>query len=67
LNESERPSGVKIRFKIRVVTGKAAAAIDRQQADAIKEYLRWARQHRQSRDSGHADTRHGEPDQPRSE
>ncbi len=32
---------MKIRFKIRVVSGKEAAAVDRQQADAIKEYLRW--------------------------
>ena len=47
MREEERPSGVKIRFKIRIVTGKAAAAMDRQQADAIKEYLKWVRQYRQ--------------------
>jgi hypothetical protein len=56
VNEDERPFGVKIRFKIRVVTGKEAAALDKQQADAIKEYLRWVRQYRQSRNSGPADT-----------
>jgi hypothetical protein len=55
---------VKIRFKIRVVTGKAAAAADRQQADAIKEYLRWVRQYRQSRSSGPGDTPGGGKDQP---
>jgi hypothetical protein len=56
VNEEERPSGVKIRFKIRVVSGREAAAADRQQADAIREYLRWVRQHRLSRSSGPGDT-----------
>jgi hypothetical protein len=56
VNEEERPLGVKIRFKIRVVSGREAAAVDRQQADAIKEYLRWVRQYRQSRNSGPGDT-----------
>jgi hypothetical protein len=64
LNEGERPGGIKIRFKIRVVTGKQAAAVDRQQADAIKEYLQWVRQYRQSRSSGHEDTPSGSPGQP---
>jgi hypothetical protein len=56
VNEEERPLGVKIRFKIRVVSGREAAAVDRQQADAIKEYLRWVKQYRQSRNSGPEDT-----------
>jgi hypothetical protein len=64
LNEGERPQGVKIRFKIRIVTGKAAAAADRQQAEAIKEYLRWVRQYRQSQSSGPKDTPSGGQDQP---
>jgi hypothetical protein len=51
VNEDQRPSGIKIRFKIRIVSGREAAIIDRQQADAIKEYLRWVRQHRQSLNS----------------
>jgi hypothetical protein len=59
VNEGERPSGIKIRFKIRIVTGREAAALDRQQADAIKEYLRWVRQYRQSPNSGHEDTCNG--------
>jgi hypothetical protein len=66
VNEEERPSGIKIRFKIRIVSGREAAAVDRQQADAIKEYLRWVRQHRQSPNSGPGDTPNGTPDQPRS-
>jgi hypothetical protein len=59
VNEDGRPSGVKIRFKIRIVSGKEAAAVDRQQADAIKEYLRWVRQYRQSRNSGPGDMASG--------
>jgi hypothetical protein len=62
VNEEGRPFGVKIRFKIRIVTGKEAATLDRQQADAIREYLRWVRQHRQSPNSGPADTPSGTPD-----
>jgi hypothetical protein len=56
VNEDGRPFGVKIRFKIRIVTGKEAAALDKLQADAIREYLRWVRQYRQSRNSGPAGT-----------
>jgi hypothetical protein len=37
---------MKVRFKIRVETGKKAAALNAQQAQAIKELLQWARQHR---------------------
>ncbi|MGH3408433.1 MAG: hypothetical protein ACRDRJ_38960 [Streptosporangiaceae bacterium] len=48
LNEAERPGGMKIRFKIRIETGKKAAAVNPQQAEAIKELLLWARQHRPS-------------------
>jgi hypothetical protein len=60
VNEDGRPSGIKIRFKIRVVSGREAAAVDRQQADAIKEYLRWVRQYR---NSGHEDTPSGPAEQ----
>jgi hypothetical protein len=45
LSEQERPGGIKVRFKIRVVTGKRAREIDTRQAEAIMEVLRWARQH----------------------
>jgi hypothetical protein len=46
LNEDERPGGMKVRFKIRVETGRKAAALNAQQAEAIKELLQWARQHK---------------------
>jgi hypothetical protein len=46
LNEDERPGGTKVRFKIRVQTGRKAAALNAQQAEAIKELLQWARQHK---------------------
>jgi hypothetical protein len=48
LNEGERPGGLKVRYKIRIETGKKAAALNAQQAQAIKELLLWARQHRRS-------------------
>jgi len=44
LNEEERPGGMKVRFKIRVETGRKAAALNAQQAEAIRELLLWARQ-----------------------
>jgi hypothetical protein len=48
LTEDERPGGMKVRFKIRVETGRKAAALNAQQAEAIKELLQWARQHQPS-------------------
>ena len=53
LNEEERPGGMKVRFKVRVVTGRKAAALDARQAEAIRELLSWVQQHRT--------TSHGEP------
>jgi len=46
LNEDQRPGGMKVRFKVRIETGRKAAALNAQQAEAIKELLEWARQHR---------------------
>ena len=43
--ERDRPGGIKVRFKIRVVTGKRAKEIDARQARAIMEVLQWHRQH----------------------
>ncbi len=40
----ERPGGIKVRFKIRIATGKRAKEIDARQAKAIMEVLRWQRQ-----------------------
>jgi hypothetical protein len=45
--EGDRPGGIKVRFKIRVVTGKRAKEIDARQARAILEVLQWQRQQKQ--------------------
>ena len=45
VTEGERPGGIKVRFKIRIATGKRAREIDARQATAIMEVLRWQRQH----------------------
>jgi hypothetical protein len=47
LNEGERPGGLKVRYKIRVESGKKAAARDAMLADAVKELLQWSLQNRQ--------------------
>jgi hypothetical protein len=49
-NEQERPGGLKVRVKVRVVSGKTAAAIDARQAEAIRELLRWVRQQRREQE-----------------
>jgi hypothetical protein len=46
LREDERPDGIKVRFKIRIETGRKAAVTEARQADALRELLLWARQHR---------------------
>jgi hypothetical protein len=46
LNEGHRPDGLKVRYKVRIETGKKAAALDAAQAQAIKELLQWARHYR---------------------
>ena len=46
LREDERPDGIKVRFKIRVETGRKAAVTEARQAEALRELLLWARQHR---------------------
>ena len=43
--EGDRPDGIKVRFKIRIATGKRAKEIDARQARAILEVLQWQRQH----------------------
>ena len=45
VSEGERPGGIKVRFKIRIATGKRAREIDARQAKAIMEVLQWQRQH----------------------
>jgi hypothetical protein len=43
-SEGERPDGMRIRAKIRIVTGRQAEALNQAQAEAIRELLLWARQ-----------------------
>jgi hypothetical protein len=47
LNEEERPAGLKVRFKVRILGGKPAAALDARQAEAIREFLKWVAQQEQ--------------------
>ena len=44
--EGDRPGGIKVRFKIRIATGKRAQLIDARQAAVIMEVLQWQRQHK---------------------
>jgi hypothetical protein len=46
VSEGERPDGIRVRFKIRIATGKRAQVIDARQAAVIMEVLQWQRQHR---------------------
>ena len=47
--EGDRPDGIKVRFKIRIATGKRATEIDARQAAVILEVLQWQRQRNQPR------------------
>ena len=49
LIEGERPGEMKVRYKIQIVSGPRAKAIDARQAQVIREVLEWSRQHRQPR------------------
>ena len=42
--EDKRPDGIKVRFKVRIATGKRAREIDARQAKAIMEVLQWLSQ-----------------------
>ncbi len=46
LDEAERPAGLKVRFKIKILTGKQAALADERQAEAIRGLLQWVTEHR---------------------
>ena len=43
------PGGIKVRYKLRVVTGARARAVEQAQAEVIWEVLQWSRAHRQRR------------------
>jgi hypothetical protein len=49
MSERERPGGMRIRYKIRIVTGQRAKAVDARQVQVLREVLQWSRQHRQQR------------------
>lgn len=49
LSEGERPGGMKVRYKIQIVSGPRAKAIDARQAQVIREVLEWSLKHRQRR------------------
>jgi hypothetical protein len=42
LDDSKTPGGLKVRWKVRVITGPAAAGYDARQNAAIRELLSWA-------------------------
>ncbi len=43
--EEERPDGIKVRYKIRIATGKRGRELDARQAAVIMEVLQWLSQH----------------------
>ena len=49
LDDSKTPGGIKVRWKIRVVTGPAAVRYDARQNQAIRELLQWASRHQRRR------------------
>jgi hypothetical protein len=48
-DDSKTPGELKVRWKIRVVTGPDAARLDARQAEAIRELLLWARRYQSRR------------------
>jgi hypothetical protein len=49
LSEGERPGGMKVRYKIQIVSGPRAKEIGARQAQVIREVLEWSHQYRQPR------------------
>jgi hypothetical protein len=47
LDDTKTPGGLKVRWKVRVITGPAAARWDTRQNAAIMELLQWAHRHQQ--------------------
>ena len=46
------PGGLKVRFKIKIATGREARELDARQAEAIWRLLQWAQQNKHSPDPG---------------
>jgi hypothetical protein len=49
LDDTKTPGGLKVRWKVRVITGPAAARWDTRQNQAIMELLQWASRHQNHR------------------
>jgi hypothetical protein len=49
MDDSKTPGGLKVRWKVKVITGPAAAGYDARQNAAIRELLTWACQHQRRR------------------
>jgi hypothetical protein len=49
MDDSKIPGGLKVRWKVRVITGPAAAGYDARQNAAIRELLQWACQQQRRR------------------
>jgi hypothetical protein len=49
MDDSKTPGGLKVRWKVRVITGPAAAGYEARQNAAIRELLSWACQHQRRR------------------
>ena len=47
LDDDKTPGGIKVRWKVRIVTGPRARRYDARQAEAIRELLQWAHHHPQ--------------------
>ena len=41
IREGERPDGIKVRWKWRIVTGRKGEELDARQADVIRRILQW--------------------------
>jgi hypothetical protein len=50
LRKEERPRGLKVRFKVHVVSGDRAREINARQAEAIRDLLLWCRDYREQQE-----------------
>jgi len=52
LRREERPDRLKVRYKVKVRTGRKARELDARQAEVIRELLQWARHHQTAKEAG---------------
>jgi hypothetical protein len=50
LDDSKTPGGIKVRWKVRIITGDRGRRCDTRQAEAIRELLQWAHHHSPQQD-----------------